>query len=121
MDKVQALTSFWNSFGLKAYDVSSVPDNAVMPYMTFEVATDSFGNEVAITNSLWYNSTSWAAISQKAEEISSAVGMCGKTLRYDDGGMWIKRATPFAQRLSTDSDTIKRIVLNFSIEFISNN
>lgn len=118
MDKYQALNSFWNSF-LKAYDENSVPDGAVMPYMTYEVATDSFGEEVAITNSLWYNSTSWENISKKADEISQALGLGGSLVQYEGGGMWIKRGTPFAQRLKTDKDTIKQIVLNFSIEFIS--
>lgn len=121
MDKVQALINYWESFNIPVYDVSSVPDNATMPYMTVEIATDSFLNEVAITNSLWYKSTSWGNITQKADEISSAVGMGGKIISYNGGAMWVKRATPFAQRLSDDDDTIRRIVLNFSLEFLSEN
>lgn len=121
MDKFQAMHSFWSGFGLKAYDVNSVPDEAPRPYLTYEMTTDSFGNEVAITNSLWYESTSWAEISQKAQEIADYIGLGGRWVRYDGGGAWVKRATPFAQRLPGNTDTIRRIVLNFSIEFISEN
>lgn len=117
MDKVQAFVNFWQNFSIPAYDVNSVPDDAVMPYMTYEVVTDSFGNEVAITNSLWYNSTSWANITKKAQEISDYLGMGGSLVKYDDGVIWIKRANPFSQRIQDDK--AKRIVLNFSLEFIS--
>lgn len=119
MDKVQAFVKFWQNFDIPAYDVNSVPDNAVMPYLTFEVVTDSFDNEVAITNSLWYNSTSWAEITRKAEEIGEYIGMGGSLVKYDNGVIWIKRASPFSQRMQDEK--AKRIVLNFSLEFNSEN
>ena len=64
MDKVQALNSFWNSFDLKAYDATSVPDGTEMPYITYEVSTDSFGRQLSQTVSLWYRSSSWKEIQQ---------------------------------------------------------
>lgn len=121
MDKFQALYRLWSSFSIPAYDVSTVPDGAIMPYLTYEVSTDSFGNEVAITNSLWYHSYSWQEISQKTQQISDYIGKGGRLIKYDGGAFWVKRGTPFAQRLSTDNDSVRRIVLNFSIEFISEN
>ena len=120
MDKVQALTAFWNSFNIPAYDVNSVPDDAQTPYLTFEVVTDSFDNEVAVTNSLWYKSTSWKDITQKADLIGETIGRGGKLISYDGGAIWIKRANPFSQRLS-ENDTTKRIILNFSLEYLSEN
>lgn len=121
MDKFQALDYFWNSFSVPAYDTTSVPDNATMPYMTYEVATDSFNNSVMTTNGLWYNSTSWAAISQKVQEISEAIGSGGVLIPFDDGNIWVRRGTPFAQRMSTEKGTVKRYVLNFIIDFNSEN
>lgn len=117
MDRVQALTAFWKSFNIPAYDVNTVPDNAVTPYLTFEIITDSFGNEVGITNSLWTRSTSWAEITQKSEELYNYIGNGGVMVPYDNGAVWIKRATPFSQRLIDDD--YKRIVMNFSMEFIT--
>lgn len=121
MDKEQALHNFYSGFSISAYDVNSVPDNAVMPYLTYEVKSDSFDNTVFVSPSLWYNSTSWASITQKAQEISDYLGLGGKLIHFDDGSIWIKRATPFAQRISTDKDTVKRISLNLGIEFFSEN
>ena len=38
---------------------------------------------------------------------------------YDGGAFWIKKASPWAQRMAEASDdTIRRIFLNASIEFI---
>lgn len=120
MDKFQALHSFWNSFGIPAYDTTTVPDEATQPYLTYEMSTDSFGNEVAITNNLYYYSRSWLNISLKVQEISEAIGMSGKLVKYDGGAVWVKRANPFSQRIADDDDNIKRVMLNFSLEFISN-
>jgi hypothetical protein len=37
MNKSQALQSFWESFGIPAYNEYTVPDNAEMPYITYSV------------------------------------------------------------------------------------
>lgn len=125
MDKAQALHSFWSSFELTAYDESTVPtgENAPdFPYITYNVVTDSFDTDVASYASLWYKDYSWAAITAKADAISNAIGMGGKIVPFDGGALWIKRGTPFAQRMADDSDdTIRRIYINITLEYISAN
>lgn len=121
MDKYQALHNLWSSFGIPAYDVSTVPDDAQMPYLTYEAVADSFDNMVAITNSLYYYSKSWEAISQKSQQIADYIGMGGKLIAYDGGAVWVQRGTPFSQRMITDNDAVRRIVLNFTLEFLSEN
>ena len=120
MNKVQALNKFWqDASGLVAYDETSVPDDATLPYLTYETAIDDFGHEVAVTASLWYRSTSWQTITQKEMAISDYIGRGGRMVAYTDGAFWIKKANPWAQRMSDSSDDmIRRIVLNASIEFI---
>ena len=119
MDKLQAYHAFWSSFGLKAYDETSVPDTATLPYITYEASSDFFGTDLAMTASLWYRSTSWADITAKEKAIASDIGRGGKIVSYTGGGIWIRRGTPWAQRMpdSTD-DMVRRIVLNVIIEFI---
>lgn len=119
MDKMQTLHSFWSGFGLKAYDEYTVPDGAVLPYLTYSVSVSGFDDPVMMTASLWYKSTSWAAISQKALEINDAIGVGGVTVPFDGGMLWIKRGTPFAQRVSDEDDTIRRIYLNIEAEYIA--
>lgn len=119
MNKQQALHNFWNSFNLEAYDESTVPDDALFPYITYESPSDSFGNSISARASIWYRSNSWSAITLKEEQISLDISRGGKMVAYDGGAMWIQRSNPWAQRLSDpDDDTIRRIVLNISIEFM---
>lgn len=119
MNKIQALHAFWSGFGLKAYDENSVPDEATPNYLTYEVSSDSFGNFVAQTASLWYRDSSWAAITAKEQEISDFIGRGGRMIACDSGAIWIQRGSPWAQRLEEpEDDTIRRIVLNVIVEFL---
>ena len=120
MNKIQALHSFWSGFGLKAYDETSVPDDAALPYITYEVISDEFGNSIPQTASLWYRSSSWSDITAKEMQISEYIGRGGRMVAFDNGAMWISKASPWAQRMSDPSDEmIRRIVLNTQIEFLN--
>ena len=122
MDKAQALHSFWSSFDLLAIDeLSSYDESMDLPsnYITYEVITSNIGESVALTASLWYNSTSWAAISQKADEIAQYIGYGGRLLVVDGGYLWIKLGSPFAQRMAVEQDNIRRIVINISVDFLT--
>lgn len=123
MTKAAALYQFFSSFGIPAYEESSVPTNEdggapSFPYITYEVITGSFGEEVALSFSAWYKSTSWTEANQMEETISKRIGRGGIYLLCDGGVIWIKRGTPWAQRTGDDSHTsIKRIIMNLSVEF----
>lgn len=119
MNKMQTLHSFWSGFGLKAYDENSVPDNVALPYITYEAASDDFGNAISLSASLWYRSSSWSDITEKEQQIADFIGRGGRMLKFDGGAMWVVKNTPWAQRMEEPSDdTIRRIVLNISIEFL---
>lgn len=119
MNKIQALHNFWSGFGLKAYDENSVPDDAALPYLTYEASSDSFGNGLVQTANLWYRSSSWADITAKEQEIADFITRGGRMIAYEGGALWIQRVTPWAQRLEEPSDEIiRRIVLNISVEFL---
>jgi len=120
MDKSQALYKFWSSFGIPAYDQNTVPDDAKMPYITYETSTDSLNNVLFLTASLWYRQMSWENISKKADEISKYLyEMNPCTVKIDGGRMYIARGTPFAQRMSDVDDMVRRIVLNVTVEFFT--
>ena len=119
MDKMQAYQAFWASFTLPAYDENSVPEAAQMPYVTYEAAVSSFDEDTALAASLWYRSTSWAAITAKADEIAAHIGRGGKLIPFDGGVIWLRRGVPFYYRSGDDDDeNVRRIVLNVSIEFL---
>lgn len=119
MDKIQALNDFWNSFTLMAYDQSTVPDDAKLPYITYSVVEDDFNRPVSLTASIWYRSKRWDDITLKLNEISDRIGRGGLIIHFEGGAIWIKKGTPFAQRVTDEDDSIRRIYMNIEAEFIS--
>ena len=118
MNKMQTLHNFWSGFKLPAYDENTVPDNAPFPYITYEVSNDDFGNSLAQTASLWYRESGWANITAKEQEIADFITRGGRMITYDYGAMWIRKASPWSQRMNDPSDEmIRRIVLNIVIDF----
>lgn len=119
MDKWQVLQSFWESFGLSAYDETLVDsDTGKMPYITYSASVSGFDAPIALTASLWYYSMSWAAISQKADEIQNAIGEGGVNLPCTGGTVWIKQGEPFSERMSDPDARIRRMGLNIMVEFM---
>ena len=123
MTKEAALQAFFSSFGLPAYEENAVPtgeDPPAFPYLTYSVATDSFGTDVPLSCSLWYRDTSWKAANAKTREISEDIGIGGKLLPCDGGSIWIRRGSPFAQSMGDESDElIKRKYINITAEFFT--
>jgi len=120
MDKAQAIHNFWTSFGWTAYDEGTVPDDAEYPRITYNVATDDLGNPLAMYGSLWDRGTSWARVSQKADEISEALTkMHPPAVAFDGGRVFITKGTPFAQRMVDEDDMVRRIYINITVEFFS--
>ena len=121
MTKAQAIYNFWSSFGLKAYDTQSVPDSAVLPYITYETSTGAIGAQMTLTGNVWYRSTSWKDVSDKVDEIAKKIAEMD-AVKIDDGYMYvtIPETTPFAQRLSDPSDDmIKGNTLSVNFEFLT--
>ena len=119
MNKEQALHNFWSSFGLSAYDQNTVPDDAALPYITYDVAVDDFKYPVSLTASIWDRSTSWTTVTNTLNQISESVGLGGKMIPYDNGSIWIVKGTPFAQRVTDEDRSIRRIYVNIEAEFIN--
>ena len=112
-----ALNTFWNSFDIPAYEVSTVPDSVQMPYITYEGAIDSFGYQIGTTINLYYRGKSWKAITEKLEAIKEKIGE-GYYEDYEDGSLLILPANPFAQRVSEEDEEVRRYIINLNYEFI---
>lgn len=114
-----ALHSFFSGFGIPAYAATSVPDDAELPYLTYEISTGAFGDvESPIYVSLWHRTTSEAVPNAKAREVSEALGRGGVMLPCDGGAVWLKRSSPFSQSMADDTDSgIRRRYLLMTAEF----
>lgn len=132
MNKQQAYNSFWNSFGVLAFEENSIPDDKVIdelikagkatskyPYIAYQVIIDDLGQPVFPTASIYDKSTSWEKSDLLANLISNRLKST-EIIKLDDGRMFISKGRPFAQHWleSADSD-IRRINLNLSIEFFT--
>lgn len=122
MNGWQALDSFWQSFDWPAYDESSVPtgDKApAFPYITYHAEVDTLGNPIGLYGSLWDRSSSWENISLKALEIGERLRAM-PPIPMDIGYLYMYAGTPFAQRMSDESDEfIRRIYINIGVEFLT--
>ena len=123
MTKEAALHDFFNSFGIPGYTTSSVPDDSVFPWLTYDLVTGSFENgENSLTVNLWYYGESEAVPNAKVREIAEEIGHSGKILVVDGGYIWIKRGTPWCQNLRDEANAnIKRRYLNVIAEYLTLN
>lgn len=122
MTRDKALHAWFSQF-MTAYPAASVPDDAVFPWLTYELVTGAWDSgEVAATVDLWFYTSEEATPNAKAQEISDAIGLGGVIVPYDGGAVWIKRGSPFCQNVADDSDhNIKRRYINLTIEYLSEN
>ena len=121
-EKEKALHSFWNSFGLKAYDETTVPDDATFPRITYNVVTDSLGGVVSLHADLWYRSNSWQGVTDLSETIARRIkGKGFVSLPIEGGGyIYLSGGKPFSQRIDDpDDDSIKRIYINIQAEYLT--
>lgn len=120
MTKDVALQSFFEGFGIRAYPSSSVPDDVVFPWLTYDPVFSEWGEPVSITVNLWYRTESERIPNEKASEISRVIGEGGKTISCDNGIIWIKRGSPFVQSLRDETDDkIKRRYIQLTAEFLT--
>lgn len=118
MNKAQAIQTFWESFGVPAYEESTVPDNAVMPYITYSMVEDSIDHPIPMTGSVWDKTYSWTRVSQIVDNISNELIQV-KSIPLDVGFVYITRGTAFAQRMVDEDDTIRRIYINLMVEYLT--
>lgn len=121
MTKAGALDAFFNSFGIPFYPSTSVPEDTVFPWGTYDAVFDAWGGEqTAITANLWYRTASEKTPNDMVNTISKKIGDGGIRIPCDEGAIWIKRGTPFCQNLSDETDDmIKRRYINLTAEYLT--
>ena len=119
MDKWQALSDFFNGFGVSAYEVGCVPDTAVFPRITYESRTASIDEPIQIDASVWdYNESSFANVDRIVDSIEKAINIMDCP-RIDGGRCRVYKGTPFAQRMSDENPNIRRTILHINFEFLT--
>ena len=122
MTKGAALQAFFSQF-MDAYAASAVPEDVTFPYLTYELITSAWGGgEVGLTVNMWFRTTSEKEPNAAVDRLSKAIGLGGVQIPCDDGVIWLKRGSPWAQSLTDETDkTIKRRYINVTAEYLTIN
>lgn len=106
INTAQALYSFWSGFDLPAYTTMTVPDDAVIPYITYSLVESEPLNGATHYACIWYRATDNAALLETVDRVKDAIGT-GCRIPCEGGYVVIRPATPFAQ-LMVDADPENR-------------
>lgn len=119
MTKGAALQQFFSQF-LTAYTATSVPEDVVFPYLTYDAVFDAWGGEpVSLTVNLWFYTESEAIPNAKADEISKALEG-GAVLDMGNGEyIVLHRGSPWCQALRDETNNnVKRRYLNVTADYL---
>lgn len=121
MTKEQALHNFFNQFDIIGYRNTSVPDDVIFPYLTYDAPISSFEEDpVSITLNLYFYTDSEAIPDAKAEEIRQRIGGGGVLLNCEGGKIWLKHGSPWCQSLvDATNSNIKRRYINITAEYLT--
>ena len=115
-DVAAALYAFWNSFGLTFYTTNNVPESAVFPYGTYDLAVGKTLSSTPIGARLWYEGTLPRAMLEKCDEIQKRIGT-GVQLPCGNGYIWLYPGDPFVQPVSDEDDRLSTLYLNVTASF----
>lgn len=109
----KALYDFWNSFGIFAYQLDKIPDNAKYPYLTYKFQQGQTFGELPDSISIFYKGRNKQALFAKAEEISEKIGQFA-IIPFIGGNIAI---TKINWEELPDSDNTVALYGSFSIQY----
>lgn len=127
MDKMMSLQNYFESFDVPAFNQYTVPteermvEMGITPYprISYEPVFDSIGRINTITASIWDRSTGWTRIMGILSKMEKSLSNGGEKANYDGGQIWLTKGTPWAQPMNDEDDSIRRMVVNIQVEYLS--
>jgi len=115
----KALYQFFSGFGLNAYVEYNIPDDAQLPYISYQLIEPDWEDGGTFYARVWYRSMSFLEVNAKIDEIAAAVGE-GKSLRTPGGAVYLSKGAPFIQFMPMEGDDTLRVAyLNFNIQALT--
>ena len=118
-NKSAAIYGFWSSFELPVYDEGSVPDEAELPYITYQFTSGSLGSNISLTAGLWYKDTSWVDIDKKVEQVAEFITFMNAIKIQGGGRIVIYKPDNFATRIYDEDENIKHYSLQIEVEYLT--
>ena len=116
----KGLYDFWSQFNIPVYPEIAVPDDASLPYITYDIRQPDWRGVTFYSARVWYRDTSFAAITDKVDEISSAIGE-GARIVLDNGYIYLFKEDNFAQfqPFEDTGDGIKCVYLQMTMHVLA--
>lgn len=127
MTKQEALQYFWSRHA-KAFEETDVPDydpsdpntpNVSEGYITYQKIEGEFESPVGCTGSIYHRSPSWKGVEQIKNSISDDLKRGGMIIPVEGGKVWITKGSPFAQSMDDSDRSVRRLVINLMVEFMT--
>ena len=110
----EALTGFFNRFGIPAYEATAVPDidpvtreKLQPPYITWQLVVPDILQTLPFYAEVWYRSKSLVDLNAKVDEIETAIGD-GVSIPTETGAVRIYRGSNFRQTRDFPGDPTYR-------------
>ena len=114
INTAQALYQFYSSFGIPAYTTDTVPDDAQLPYITYNLTETEPLQSATHYAQVWYKSTSNAALFAKVDQIKAAIGE-GILIPCTGGYVSLRPASPYVQMMTDAVPEIRYAYINLQI------
>ena len=113
---LRALNAFFGGFGLPAFSRDNVPDDARMPYITFEASVPAPTQRALLHAWVWYRGTDLAPAAAKVDEICMAL-QNGAALKTATGAVYLfpDTRTPFAQEQPDPDKNVRVMYLTMAV------
>lgn len=107
-DLKRALYTFWSQFGVPAYLEDCVPDEAVLPYITYSVTRPTLNGETVLTAFNWHARGESGNIARSAllDDIAIALPKGGLLIDVGEGyAVLYRNDSDFQMDWQDDKDT----------------
>lgn len=113
IDTARALYSFYSQFGMPAYTVNNIPDDAELPYVTYSYNDADWDTPMTHYAQVYMRTNSNIKLLSIADQIKDAIGT-GKAIPCGDG--YIVLHYENAQILVDTDDGVRSVYISMQID-----
>ena len=95
------LKLFFSGFNLPAYTLESVPDEVILPYITYQLIEPEWDQQADGYCQVWYPKNRLSDLLAKADEIAGEIGLM-KKLDHPGGYLILRLGTPAIQIMNDE-------------------
>lgn len=116
---IQAYYNFWSSVipGVPAFVEQTVPELQSMPYITYTLQQNSFGESAIHQARVWTQSTDYEQMANCLQIIEDKIPDAGVNLPVEGGVIIFYRGQPFIQKMPMEDPLLQVGYINIEAQF----